>query len=200
MEQKQIQLNLDPELAKTNLQKAKDDAAGMENLSTGSPAIFPFLFLTRMLFFVETMRQALEKKDSDLAAAQKMAEDKTALADQKLASFGKLEEENTKLKDALDEANKEVTRLKKDKGALTDMVGDISCKRDEPENYLGVLAKKLFLMLEGICLRRIDFLSSTSRKTVDSLLLCEHRILSKLRGRDWSNRNELGPHQLPCQG
>ena len=73
MEQKQIHLNLDLELAKTNLQKAQDDAAGMGNLPTDSPAIFPFLFLTRMSFFVETMRQALEKKDSDLAAAQKTA-------------------------------------------------------------------------------------------------------------------------------
>ena len=65
------------------------------------------------------------------------------------------------MKAALDEANKEVTRLKKDKGALTDKVGDISRKRDELENYLGVLAKKLFLMLEGICLHLIDLLSST---------------------------------------
>ena len=125
------------------------------------------------------MRQALEK-DSDLAAARKTAEDKTALADQKLAPVRKLEEENTKLKAAIDEANKEVTRLKKDKGALTDKVEDISRKRDELENYLGGLAKKLFPMLEGICLRLIDLLSLTSRKTVDSLLLCEHRVLSKL--------------------
>ena len=95
------------------------------------------------------MKQALEKKDSDLAAARKMAEDKTALADQKLASVRKLEEENTKLKAALDEANKEVTRLKKDKRNLTDKVEDIAHKRDELENYLGGLAKKLFLMLEG---------------------------------------------------
>ena len=43
MEQKQIQLNLDLELAKENLQKANDDAAGMENLSTDS-------FLNRILF------------------------------------------------------------------------------------------------------------------------------------------------------
>ena len=43
MEQKQIQLNLYLELAKENLQKAKDDAAGMENLSTDS-------LLDRVLF------------------------------------------------------------------------------------------------------------------------------------------------------
>nr|XP_045084547.1 nucleolar and coiled-body phosphoprotein 1-like [Aegilops tauschii subsp. strangulata] len=63
LEQKQIQLNLDLELAKENLQKAKDDAA-------------------------EKMSQALEKKDLELAAAQKSAEEKAALADQKLASVG----------------------------------------------------------------------------------------------------------------
>nr|XP_020197179.1 rab11 family-interacting protein 4B-like [Aegilops tauschii subsp. strangulata] len=123
LEQKQIQLNLDLELAKTNLHKAKDEAA-------------------------ETMNQAQAKKDLDLAAAQKAAEEKTALADQKLASVDKLEEENAKLKTALDEANKEATRLKKDKRALTDKVEDIARKRDELENYLGGLAKKLFIMLE----------------------------------------------------
>nr|XP_040252606.1 uncharacterized protein LOC120969437 [Aegilops tauschii subsp. strangulata] len=95
LEQKQIQLNLDLELAKTNLHKTKEEAA-------------------------ETMNQALAKKDLDLAAAQKAAEEKTALTDQKLASVGKLEEENAKLKTALDEANKEATHLKKDKRALTD--------------------------------------------------------------------------------
>ena len=55
--------------------------------------------------FAEKMRLDLEK-DSDLAAAQKEAQDKTAHADQKLASVGKLEEENNKLKTAIDEANK----------------------------------------------------------------------------------------------
>nr|XP_040244020.1 uncharacterized protein LOC109762025 [Aegilops tauschii subsp. strangulata] len=125
LEQKQIQLNLDLELAKTNLQKAKEEAA-------------------------ETMNQALAKKDLDLAAAQKAAEEKTALANQKLASVGELEEENAKLKTALDEANKEATRLKKDKRALTDKVEDIARKRDDLENYLGGLAKKLFAMLEAL--------------------------------------------------
>ena len=166
MEQKEIQPNLDLELAKMNLQKAKDDVVGMKNSTTDSPAIFSFLFLAQTLFFVETMRQALEKKDSDLAAAQKMAEDKTALADQKLASVRKLEEENTKLKAALDEANKEVTRLKKDKRNLTDKVEDIARKRDELENYLGGLAKKLFLMLEGA------FSLSDRLAAVDSLYSC----------------------------
>ena len=50
------------------------------------------------------MKQALEQKDLDLAAAQKTA--RTELADKKLASVGKLEEENTKLKTVVDEVKK----------------------------------------------------------------------------------------------
>nr|XP_020201426.1 nucleolin-like [Aegilops tauschii subsp. strangulata] len=99
----------------------------------------------------QTMNLALAQKDPDLTAAQKAAEEKTALADQKLASVGKLEEENAKLKTTLDEANKEATRLKKDKRALTDKIEDIARKRDDLENYLGGLAKKLFIMLEEFC-------------------------------------------------
>ena len=87
---------------------------------------------------------------------RKQQKRKTALSDQKLASVGKLEEENAKLKTALDEANKEATRLKKDKRTLTDKVEDIARKRDELENYLGGLAKKLFVMLEGTFLYPTD--------------------------------------------
>ena len=122
----------------------------------------------------------MEKKDLDLAAAQKMAEEKIALADQKPASVGRLEEENAKLKTALDEVNKEVTRLKKDKGALTDKVGDLSPKRYELKAYLGGLVKKLFLMLEGTFPCPTVLLSSIHHKAVDSLFLCECRILPKL--------------------
>ena len=57
---------------------------------------------------LEKMKQALEKKDQDLAAAQKEAQEKTLLADKKLASVDKLEEENSKLKTAISEANREV--------------------------------------------------------------------------------------------
>ena len=96
------------------------------------------------------MKQALEQKDRDLAAAQKAAQEKTTLAEKKLTSVGKLEEENAKLKAALDEANKESTRLKKDKEALTDKASDLMRRREELEAYLGGLAKKLSLMLEGI--------------------------------------------------
>ena len=111
--------------------------------------------------------------------------EKTELADKKLALVGKLEEENAKLKTAIDEANKEVVQLKKDKVALTDKVADLTRRRDELETYLGGLAKKMFLMLEGT----FPYLSAlkllTHCTTVDTLFLCACRILPKLRGRDW---------------
>ncbi|XBI12103.1 hypothetical protein VPH35_139019 [Triticum aestivum] len=150
MERKQIQLNLDLELAKENLQKAKDEAATMG----------------------DKMKQALEQKVLDLAAAQKTARERTELADKKLASVGKLEQENAKLKIAADEANKEVVQLKKDKVALTDKVKVLTRKRDELETYLGGLAKKMFLMLEEFCqnfeeeTRRIE----TSLDPINSLV------------------------------
>ena len=50
LDKKQIQLNLDLELAKENLQKAKDEAAAMggNNLSTLCLVIFSFHFLNRV--------------------------------------------------------------------------------------------------------------------------------------------------------
>ena len=95
------------------------------------------------------MKQALEKKDLDLATAQKEAREKTALADKKLASVGKLEEENSKLKTAISDASREVERLKKDKDKLTDELGSLKAKKGELESYLGQLAAKLVLKLEG---------------------------------------------------
>ena len=51
LEKKQIQLNLDLELAKENLQRAKDEAAAMggNNLSTAPLVIFSFHLLNRMI-------------------------------------------------------------------------------------------------------------------------------------------------------
>ena len=95
------------------------------------------------------MKQALEKKDLDLAAAQKEAREKTTLADKKLASVGKLEGENSKLKTAISDGNREVERLKKDKDRLTDELGSLKAKKGELESYLGQLAAKLVLKLEG---------------------------------------------------
>ena len=92
---------------------------------------------------------ALNKKDQELAEAQKAALDKTKLAEEKLVSVGKLEEENANLKAALDAANKEVNHLKNDKIALSDKASELVGKKNDLEAYLGGLANKLFLMLEG---------------------------------------------------
>ena len=97
------------------------------------------------------------KKDQDLAAARKEADDRTALAEQKLASVGQLEEENAKMKSALGEANKEVTRLKKDKVNLNEKMEGIARRRDDLESYLRSLAKKLFVKLEGAHFVLTDF-------------------------------------------
>ena len=96
------------------------------------------------------MKEALEKKDQDLAAAQKEAREKTTLAEQKLASVGKLQEENTKFQTAISEANREVDQLKKDKENLTTEVGGLRAKTGKLESYLGQLAAKLVLKLEGM--------------------------------------------------
>ena len=96
------------------------------------------------------MRLALEKKDLDLAAAQKEAQEKTTLADKKLASVGALEEEVSKLKSSLTESNREATRLKKDKVALNEKLEAMARKRNDLDAYLETPSKKLFLMLEGI--------------------------------------------------
>ena len=85
-----------------------------------------------------------------MAAAQKEADDRTALAEQKLALVGQLEEENAKMKSALGKANKEVTRLKKDKVNLNEKMEGIARRRDDLQSYLRSLAKKLFIKLEGI--------------------------------------------------
>ncbi|XP_037417704.1 uncharacterized protein LOC119281215 [Triticum dicoccoides] len=97
------------------------------------------------------MKEALEKKDLDLAAAKKEAREKTKLADQKLASVGKLEEENAKLKATISEANQEVEQLRKDKENLTTEVGGLRAKTDKLESYLEQLAAKLVLKLEELC-------------------------------------------------
>ena len=54
--------------------------------------------------------------------------EKTKLAEEKLASVDKLEDENAKLKAALDAANKEVSRLKNDKIVLSDKASQLAGK------------------------------------------------------------------------
>ena len=105
--------------------------------------------------------------------------DKRKLTEEKLASVSKLEEENANLKAALDAANKEVSRLKNDKIALSDKPSELVGKRNDLEAYLGGLAKKLFIMLEGNLPYPTDLLSSTHRRTAGLSLNCVYRILPK---------------------
>ena len=85
-----------------------------------------------------------------------------------MASVGKLEEENSRLKTALDKANKEVTRLKKDKENLNEKMEGIARRRNDPESYLGSLAKKLFVMLEGVFFDPTGLFLSTRHMIIDS--------------------------------
>ena len=62
-----------------------------------------------------------------------------------------MEEENAKLKTAVNKAKKEAMQLKEEKVALTDKVDILTEKMDELETYLGGLAKKMFLMLDEFC-------------------------------------------------
>ena len=113
---------------------------------------FPFLPILDVEFTrrsVDKLEEALKKKDQDLAEAQKEASSKTKLAEEKLASVGTLEQENSRLKTALETANRESSRLKKEKMALHDKAGELAGKVKDLEAYLGGLAKKLFVMLEG---------------------------------------------------
>ena len=108
-------------------------------------------------FFAEKLREALAKKDQDLAATRKEADDRTTLAEQKLASVGQLEEENTKLKSALNEANKQCSRWKKENLILVEKMEGIARRRDDLESYLRSLAKKLFIKHESAHFVLTDF-------------------------------------------
>ena len=136
------------------MKKAEDEAASMEGSCLSTVHVdrllryFFDLLFDLIAYFAEKMRLALEK-DLDLAAAQKEAQEKTTLADKKLASVGALEEEVSKLKSSLTESNREATRLKKDKVALNEKLESMARKRNDLEAYLRTLAKKLVLMLEG---------------------------------------------------
>ena len=92
-----------------------------------------------------------------MAAARKEAHDKTALAAQKLASVDQLEGDNTKLKTALNEANRECSRWKKENLSLNEKMEGIARRRDDLESYLRSLAKKLFIKLEGAHFVPTDF-------------------------------------------
>ena len=99
------------------------------------------------------MKEDLEQNDLDLVAAQKEAREKTKLADEKLASVGKLEDENATLKTAVSDANREVEQLRKDKENLTAEVEGLKTRTGKLESYLEQLATKLVLKLEGMSIR-----------------------------------------------
>ena len=61
---------------------------------------------------LDTMKRALERKDHELAGAQMVAWEKTEVAEKKLASVGKLEEENARLKTAIEEVKKKLPNLR----------------------------------------------------------------------------------------
>ena len=130
------------------------------------------------------MKLALDKKDSDLAAVQKAAQDKTALADKKLASVGTLEGEVNRLKSCLNEANREVTSLKKHKVALNEMLESVIRKRNDMEAYLRTLSKKLYLTLEGMSSKPTVLMLAIGSCSVDSLIFC-CKIPPRLRQGNW---------------
>ena len=102
-----------------------------------------------------------------MAAARKEADDKTALAEQKLASVGQLEEENTRLKTALNDSNKECSRWKTANLVQGEKMEGIARRRDDLESYLRSLAKKLFIKLEGAHSVLTDFFVSTQCTKID---------------------------------
>ena len=68
--------------------------------------------------------------------------------------------------------------------ALSDKASELVGKKNDLEAYLGGLAKKLFIMLEGNLFYSTDLLLLTRRGTVGLTLNCVYRILSELRRGD----------------
>ena len=101
------------------------------------------MFICPVAALVGQLRAALEQKDLDLAAAQQAAQEKSELAEKKLASVGALEAEIIRLKGSLDTANKEVAQLKKSRADLNDKYEALFRKRLDLEAYLGDLTKKM---------------------------------------------------------
>ena len=128
-----------------------------------------------------------------------MVREKTELADKKLASVIKLEEENAKLKTVVTEANKEVARLKKDKETLTEKVGDLTMKKGELEAYLGRLAEKLVLKLEGTSSRPTGLLLPTLYITVDSPFFRLCRIRQDFEAEIGRIETDLDPINSPVK-
>ena len=148
----------------------------------------------------DKLEEALKKKDQDLAEARKEASSKTKLAEEKLSSVGALEQENSRLKTALEAANRDASRLKKEKMALHDKAGELSGKVKDLEAYLDGLAKKLFIMLEGNYSGPTDLQLPNLRRATDLSLNCVYRIQPELRRGYQSSGDRLGPHQFSSEG
>ena len=83
------------------------------------------------------MKQALENKDKDLALAQKEARNKTKLANEKLASVDKLEEEIKNLKSA-------VGTFTQEKQALEEKVTQLTEKKNALEAHIEEVCEEFF--------------------------------------------------------
>ena len=91
---------------------------------------------------LETMKQALENKDKDLALARKEARTKTKLADQKLASVGKLEDEIKDLKAI-------VRVFTQEKQVLEEKVTQLTDKKNILEKHVEEVCEELNEKLVG---------------------------------------------------
>ena len=84
-----------------------------------------------------------------------------------------------KLKSCLNESNREVSCLKKDKIALNEKLESAVHKRNDTEAYLMTLAKKLYLALVGISFKPTVLMLANGSFSVDSLIF-GYRILPRL--------------------
>ena len=75
-----------------------------------------------------------------------------------------------KLKSCLNESNREVTHLKKDKLVLNEKLESAVHKRNDMEAYLRTLAKKLYLMLERTPFKPTVLTFANESCPVDSLI------------------------------
>ena len=106
------------------------------------------------------MKQALESKGNELAGAQKVAKEKTKAAEEKLASLGKFEAENTSLKKEVLELKKQQTEwdgkfkaqaevYELEKKALNEKVAQLIEKRNALERNIEEFMEEMYNKLAG---------------------------------------------------
>ena len=83
---------------------------------------------------------------------------------------------------------------------LHDQAGELAGKVNDLEAYLGGLAKKLFVMLEGNYSGPTDLQLPNLHRATDLSLNCVYRIQPELRRGDQSSGDRLGPHQFSSEG